>query len=140
MYIDFSLSLKYIGYIVDCSKDCLRCYSEKDCSVCKSGTYLKNGGCVTECGQGFMPNMETRECQRKYYICLALCGFYAPEGHIKIAPSIYLSVRPSFFLCPCHNFVLHEWFFIQLGRSVWHIKTTCHKEEPYPYQKVTFLA
>lgn len=51
--------------VADCSRDCLRCYGVEDCSVCDSATFLKNNYCVTVCGQGYMPNMETRECQRK---------------------------------------------------------------------------
>lgn len=95
-----------------CIDKCQICNNQESCLSCEEGTYLKDGKCVTECGDNYVTRINTKECvkctypeckqcdpnntnvclecTKPYYltpndICVEVCleGFYAKQNPSK---------------------------------------------------------
>ncbi|KAL0979867.1 hypothetical protein UPYG_G00190840 [Umbra pygmaea] len=47
---------------LSCSSDCVECEGMGQCTVCRQNTYLSDGYCTPDCGQGFYGDKKTRTC------------------------------------------------------------------------------
>ena len=77
-------------FIAACSKDCLQCYSERECSICNCDTYLKGGYCVRDCGKDYIINEDLRECSSEYRDFYSSLAF----RHVIFCISGMLQYRP----------------------------------------------
>ncbi|KAK3588783.1 hypothetical protein CHS0354_011991 [Potamilus streckersoni] len=71
------------GQCNSCPVNCLSCSDDTNCSCCARGSYLRDGVCVSTCGNGYLPfhvnysnNLVVQQCQHCSGAYCSLC----PEG------------------------------------------------------------
>ena len=63
-----------------CSDNCSVCTNANTCSNCDDGYYVKNGMCVTDCGEGyFLGYDECYECEESCLNCTGNGSDYCTE-------------------------------------------------------------
>lgn len=74
--------MAFDGSCKKCPSGCISCSSDKNCTCCSRGSYLKNGNCVKGCGTGYLPfhvnysdDLVFQQCQQ----CDGACNV-CPEG------------------------------------------------------------
>ncbi|KAG7490700.1 proprotein convertase subtilisin/kexin type 5 isoform X1 [Solea senegalensis] len=120
----------------DCSKGCVTCQDAQQCLRCRSGLYLQNGLCVTQCQRGFHQDgncqpcaPECASCQQSAAHCLSCEEHYFLLDHSckSRCPDGYFTTDRECRSCPAHCSECNEdglckkcaeYYFLQEGKCV----------------------